>query len=279
MDTLVAVGTLAAWGYSAIVTTWPDAVMHAGLEPVTWFDSAAVIVGLILAGRWLEARARRRTAGAIRALMGLGARTALVVRDGVETEVPVAALAVGDLVRVRAGERVPTDGIVTEGASAVDESMLTGEPIPVAKAPGDEVIGATLNTTGSFVLRATRVGRDTVLAQIVRMVEAAQGSRAPIARLADQVSARFVPLVIGIAIATFAIWLVLGPSPSATWALVSAITVLVIACPCAMGLATPTAIMVGTGRAAEAGILVRGGAALELAGRVDRKSTRLNSSH
>ncbi|MFO1539429.1 MAG: cation-translocating P-type ATPase, partial [Chloroflexota bacterium] len=269
MDTLVAIGTLAAWGYSAFVTTWPHLLMHAGLEPVTWFDSSAVIIGLVLAGRALELGARRRTAGAIRALMALGARTARVGRDDGEVEVPVADLRPGDRIRVRAGERVPTDGIVTEGASAVDESMITGEPLPVAKGPGDEVVGATLNTTGSFVLRATRVGSDTVLAQIVRMVEAAQGSKAPIARLADAVSARFVPLVLALSALTFLAWLLVGPQPALPWALTAAISVLVIACPCAMGLATPTAIMAGTGRAAQAGILIRGGAALERAGRVD----------
>ncbi len=269
METLVAIGTLAAWGYSAFVTTWPHALMAAGIEPVTWFDSSAVIVGLVLAGRYLELRARRRTSGAIRALAGLAARTARVLTEAGEREVPVAELRAGDRIRVRAGERVPTDGVVVDGASAVDESMLTGEPLPVAKGPGDEVIGATLNTTGSFTFRATRVGSETVLAQIVRMVEAAQGSRAPIARLADQVSARFVPLVLGVAAITFLVWLALGPAPALPWALSAAITVLVIACPCAMGLATPTAIIVGTGRGAEAGILIRGGAALEAAGRVD----------
>jgi Cu+-exporting ATPase len=269
MDTLVAVGTLAAWGYSVVVTLWPMLVMQAGIEPQTYFDSSAIIVGLILAGRWLEARARSQTAGAVRALVGLQARTARLVRDGGEVDVPIEAVVPGDLVRVRPGEKVPVDGIVTDGASVVDESMLTGESMPVTKAAGDEVIGATLNTTGSFVFRATRVGRDSVLGQIVRMVQAAQGSKAPIQRLADSVSARFVPLVMALAALTFAAWIVFGPEPQLTFALVSAITVLIIACPCAMGLATPTAIMVGTGKAAEAGILIRGGEALEAAGRVD----------
>jgi Cu+-exporting ATPase len=269
MDTLVAVGTLAAWGYSVVVTMWPMLVMHAGIEPATYFDSSAIIVGLILAGRWLEARARSQTAGAVRALIGLQARTARLVRGEEEIDVPIEQVQPGDLLRVRPGEKVPVDGLVTAGSSAIDESMLTGESLPVTKVVGDEVIGATLNTTGSFVFRATRVGRDTVLGQIVRMVQAAQGSKAPIQRLADRVSARFVPLVIVLAAITFAIWFIAGPEPQLTRALVSMVTVLIIACPCAMGLATPTAIMVGTGKAAEAGILIRGGEALEAAGRVD----------
>jgi Cu+-exporting ATPase len=269
MDTLVAMGTLAAWGYSVAVTVWPHAFMAAGIEPVTYFDSSAMIIGLILAGRWLEVRARSRASGAVSALVGLQARTARLVRGDDETEVPIAAVHPGDLLRVRPGEKVPVDGIVTAGASAVDESMLTGEPIPVVKRDGDQVIGATLNTTGTFVLRATHVGRDTVLAHIVRMVQEAQGSRAPIQRLADAVTERFVPLVMILAAVTFAAWYAFGPQPAFTNALVSAISVLIIACPCAMGLATPTAVMVGTGRAAEAGILIRGGAALEQAGRVE----------
>ncbi|MGZ3588565.1 MAG: heavy metal translocating P-type ATPase [Candidatus Limnocylindrales bacterium] len=268
MDTLVAVGTLAAWGYSVVVTLFPELVSGAGIEPATYFDSATIIIGLILAGRWLEARAKGRTVGAVRALLGLQARTARLMRNGHEVDVAIAEVRPGDLLRVRPGEKVPVDGVVTDGASAVDESMLTGEAMPVAKARGDPVIGATLNTTGSFVMRATRVGSDTVLAQIVRLVEAAQGSKAPIQRLADRVASVFVPLVMLLAAGTFAVWLAAGPEPRFTYALVAAITVLIIACPCAMGLATPTAIMVGTGRGAEAGILIRGGAALELAGRV-----------
>ncbi len=269
MNTLVAVGTLAAWGYSAVVTTWPELVMRAGIEPVTYFDSATIIIGLVLTGRWLEARARSQTAGAVRSLMGLQPRTARLVEGNAEVDIPIDQVQPGDLLRVRPGEKVPVDGVVVEGHSAVDQSMLTGESVPVAMSPGDDVIGATLNTNGSFVMRATRVGRDTVLAQIVRMVQAAQGSKAPIQRLADAVSARFVPMVMGLAAFTFAAWFALGPSPAFTHALVSAISVLIIACPCAMGLATPTAIMVGTGRAAESGILIRGGEALEQAGRID----------
>jgi len=269
MNTLVAVGTTAAWGYSAAVTIWPELVMRAGIEPVTYFDSSSLIVGLILAGRWLEARAKSQTLGAVRSLIGLQARTARLVRPDGETDVPIEMVRPGDLIRVRPGEKVPVDGLVTDGGSAVDEAMLTGEPMPVVKGVGDEVIGATINTSGSFVFRATRVGRDTVLAQIVQMVQAAQGSKAPVQRLADQVSARFVPLVMALAAGTFATWLLLGPEPAFTHGLVAAISVLIIACPCAMGLATPTAIMVGTGRAAESGILIRGGEALEQAGRID----------
>jgi Cu+-exporting ATPase len=269
MDTLVAVGTLAAWGYSVVVTVAPDLVMHAGIEPVTYYDSAAMIVGLILAGRWLEARTRAQAGGAIAGLVALQPRNARLVTDAGERDVPVADVRPGDVLRVRPGEKVPVDGVVLDGGSAVDESMLTGEAMPVAKGPGDRVTGATLNGGGTFTFRATRVGADTVLAHIVRLVAAAQGSRAPIQHLADAVSERFVPIVMALAALTFGAWLLLGPQPSLTNALVSAISVLIIACPCAMGLATPTAVMVGTGRAAEAGILIRDGAALERAAAVD----------
>ena len=269
MDTLVAVGTTAAWGYSAFVTLWPEVVMDAGIEPVSYYDSAAVIIGLVLLGRWLEGRAKGRTTDAIRRLIGLQATTARRIRDGVETDVDLAVVEPGDLLRVRPGERVPVDGLVVDGASAVDESMLTGEPLPVSKAAGDEVIGATVNTSGSFVMRATRVGRDTALARIVELVQRAQGSKAPIQHLADRISEVFVPAVLVLATLTFVAWMAFGPEPRLTLALTAFIGVVIIACPCAMGLATPTAIMVGTGRGAEAGILVRGGSALEAAGRVD----------
>ncbi len=265
MDTLVALGTSAAWGYSVAVTMAPELFLAAGLPVDTYFDSSTIIIGLILFGRWLEARAKSRTVGAVKQLLGLQAKSARVVRGDVEIDVLIAEVQPGDVIRVRPGEKVPVDGVVVDGASAVDESMLTGEAIPVAKAPGDEVIGATLNTTGSFLFRATRVGRDTALAQIVRMVQAAQGSKAPIQRTADRISARFVPLVLLVAAATFVIWMVAGPEPRLTYALTTTIAVLVIACPCAMGLATPTAIMVGTGKGAEAGVLFRGGQALEAA--------------
>ncbi len=269
MDTLVAVGTTAAWSYSMVVTIWPEVVRDAGIEPVSYFDSATIIIGLVLLGRWLEGRAKGQTTGAIRRLVALQATTARRIRDGVEADVELAVVEPGDLLRVRPGEKVPVDGVVVEGASAVDEAMLTGEPIPVTKTAGDEVIGATVNTTGSFVMRTTHVGRDTALARIVDLVERAQGSKAPIQRLADRVSEVFVPLVLVVASLTFVAWMLLGPEPRFTLALTAFIGVVIIACPCAMGLATPTAIMVGTGKGAEAGILVRGGEALEAAGRVD----------
>jgi Cu+-exporting ATPase len=265
MNTLVVVGTTAAWAYSVFVTMWPEIVHEAGLMPVTYFDSSTIIIGLILLGRWLEARAKGQTTGAIRRLVGLQAKSARVLRGRDEVDVPLEQVRAGDLLRVRPGEKVPVDGVLVEGASAVDESMLTGEAMPVSKGPGDEVIGATLNTTGTFVFRATRVGRDTALARIVEMVQRAQGSKAPIQRLADRISGIFVPIVLAVGGATFALWFVLGPEPSFTLALTAFVTVVVIACPCAMGLATPTAIMVGTGKGAEAGILIRGGEALERA--------------
>jgi P-type Cu+ transporter len=269
MDTLVAVGTSAAWVYSVIVTMWPEPIHLAGLHPETYFDSSAIIIGLILLGRWLENRAKGRTTGAIRRLVGLQATTARRIRDGVEEDVELAVVVAGDLLRVRPGEKVPVDGVVVEGASAVDESMLTGEPIPASKSVGDEVIGATLNTSGSFVMRAVHVGRDTALAKIVDLVQRAQGSKAPIQRMADRISEIFVPAVLLVAAVTFVIWFLGGPEPRLTLALTAFIGVVIIACPCAMGLATPTAIMVGTGKGAEVGILIRGGEALEGAGRVD----------
>jgi Cu+-exporting ATPase len=269
MDTLVVVGTTAAWAYSVLVTLLPDAIRSAGIDPLTYFDSSTAIVGLILMGRWLEARAKGQTVGAVKALIGLQARSARIVRAGIEVDVPLEEVRVGDLVRVRPGERVPVDGRVVEGESAVDESMLTGEPVPAEKGPGDEAIGGTMNRHGTFLFRATRVGRDTALAQIVELVRRAQGSKAPIQRLADRVGGVFVPAVLLVGALTFALWLALGPEPRATHALVAFITVVVISCPCAMGLATPTAIMVGTGNGAEAGILIRGGEALELAARLD----------
>ena len=269
MDTLVAIGTSAAWAYSVVLTLAPAVVEDAGLEPATYFDSAAIIIGLVLLGRWLEARAKGQTTGAIRRLAALRPVSARLVRGDLEEDVPLDSVVVGDLLRVRPGDKVPVDGLVVEGSSAVDEALLTGEPIPAGKGPGDEVIGATLNTTGTFIMRATRVGRDTALARIVELVERAQGSKAPIARLADRIAEVFVPIVLVIAAGTFLAWLALGPEPRLTHALVAAIAVLVIACPCAMGLATPTAIMVGTGRGAEAGILIRGGEALETAHKVD----------
>jgi Cu+-exporting ATPase len=267
MSTLVAIGTSAAYGYSAFVTLWPQLAARWGFPFHLYYEVAVIVIALILLGRWLEARAKKQTGAAIKALMGLQAKTARVIRDGVEQDLPVEQVVVGDLVRVRPGEKVPVDGVVTEGHSALDESMLTGESLPVEKAPGETVIGATLNKTGSFVFRATKVGRDTTLAQIVRLVEEAQGSKAPMQRLADTISSYFVPVVLVLAAVTFAAWLVFGPSP--VFAITAMIAVLIVACPCALGLATPTAIMVGTGKAAEYGILVRGGEALEMTRKID----------
>ena len=246
---------------------------------MTYYDSAAVIIGLVLLGRWLEARAKAQTADAVRRLVALQPSSARVVREGREVDIAIFQVQAGDVIRVRPGEKVPVDGRIVEGSSALDESMLTGEAMPVAKGAGDEVTGGTLNGTGSFLFRATRVGRDTVLAQIVRLVEQAQGSKAPIQRLADSVTAWFVPLVVLIALATFLTWMIFGPEPRLTYALVTTISVLIIACPCAMGLATPTAIMVATGRGAEAGILIRGGEALQQAEKCEASSSKDWDAH
>jgi P-type Cu+ transporter len=268
MNTLIAMGSSAAYLYSAAGVLFPGFFMHHGLGEPMYFDSAALIVTLILLGRMLEARAKGQTGEAIKKLIGLQPKTARVIRDGRELDVPVAEVVHGDLVRVRPGEKIPVDGQVVEGSSAVDESMLTGEPIPVTKRAGDEVIGATMNTSGSLTFRATKVGSETALAQIVRLVEQAQGSKPPIARMADVIASYFVPIVIGIATVTFVVWLVFGPSPALNYALLNFVAVLVIACPCALGLATPTAIMVGTGKGAENGVLIRDGASLETAHRL-----------
>jgi P-type Cu+ transporter len=269
MNTLVALGTGVAYGYSAFVTLWPAAAERWGLPLHVYFETSLVILALVLAGRWMEAKAKKQTAAAITALVGLAPKTARVLRGGTEVDVPVEQVVVGDLVRVRPGEKVPVDGTVTDGATAVDESMLTGESLPVDKTVGDQLIGATLNRTGTVVLRATAVGADTALAQIVRLVEDAQGAKVPLQRLADRVSAWFVPIVLGLAAATFAAWALLGPDTGRlTMAITTTIAVLIIACPCALGLATPTAVMVGTGRAAELGILIGNGEALETARRV-----------
>ena len=267
MNTLVAVGTSVAYGYSAFVTLWPDLATRWGFPYHLYYETAVIIIALILMGRWMEARAKKQTGAAIKALAGLQARTARVIRDGIEQDIPVEAVLVNDLVRVRPGEKVPVDGVITDGHSSLDESMLTGESLPVEKSHGDEVIGATLNKTGSFVFRATKVGRDTTLSQIVRMVEDAQGSKAPMQRMADTISGYFVPVVLVLAALAFISWLLFGPS--LIFALTVIISVLIIACPCALGLATPTAIMVGTGKAAEYGILVRGGEALEQTRKID----------
>jgi heavy metal translocating P-type ATPase len=261
MNSLVALGTAAAYGYSTVATFAPGLLPHGA--DFTYFEAGAVIVTLVLLGRLFEARAKGRTSEAIRRLVGLQARTARVLRDGAEIDLPVGDVKPGDIVLVRPGEKIPVDGIVTEGSSYVDESMITGEPVPAAKAVGATVIGGSVNRTGSFRFRATKVGADTLLAQIVRTVEAAQGSKLPIQGVVDRVTMWFVPAVMAVAALTFAVWMIFGPAPALSHALVAAVAVLIIACPCAMGLATPTSIMVGTGRAAELGVLFRRGDALQ----------------
>ena len=263
MNTLIAVGTSAAYFYSVVAVLFPGLFVAPGLEPHVYFDTAAIIIGLILLGRFLEARAKGGTSEAIKKLIGMQPKTARVIRDGSEVEIPVDDVEVGDLILIRPGERVPVDGIIRQGYSSIDESMITGESIPVEKKEGDEVIGATINKTGSFQFEATKVGKNTTLAQIIRLVEEAQGSKAPIQRLADVIASYFVPIVIGIATATFIIWYLVGPAPALTFALLNFVAVLIIACPCALGLATPTAIMVGTGKGAEHGILIRSAESLE----------------
>jgi Cu+-exporting ATPase len=269
MNTLVAVGTSAAYLYSAAATLFPSFFAAGGIAPPeVYFDTSAVIITLILFGRMLEARATGQTSEAIKKLIGLQPKTARVRRDGAEIDIPVKDVAVGDIVVVRPGEKLPVDGVVTKGRSAVDESMLTGESLPVEKKEGDEVIGATMNKAGSFEFRASKVGMNTALAQIIRLVREAQGSKAPIQRLADVIAGYFVPVVIGIALLTFSAWMAFGHKPALTSALLNFVAVMIIACPCALGLATPTAVMVGTGKGAENGILIKGGESLETAGRI-----------
>lgn len=269
MDTLIALGTGAAVLYSLVPMFTPGLLAEKGIAPDVYFDTAAVIITLIILGKYLEERAKRGTSEAIRKLLGLQAKTARVIRDGKEVDIPVAEVQVGDIILVRPGEKIPVDGEVTEGSSAVNESMVTGESIPVSKHSGDSVIGATINETGSFRMRATKIGADTVLAHIIDIVKKAQASKAPIQRLADQVSAIFVPVVIVIALLSFGAWLYFGGGTNAfTSALVAAVSVLIIACPCALGIATPTAVMVGTGKGAEHGILIKDATALENAHKV-----------
>jgi Cu+-exporting ATPase len=265
MNTLIAVGTSAAYIYSVLATFAPWLFAAQGLMAEVYFDTAGTIIVLILLGRLLEARAKGQTSEAIKKLIGLQAKTARVVRDGQEMDIPVEDVMIGDRVVVRPGEKVPVDGVIQEGYSAIDESMVTGESIPVEKKTGDEVIGATINKTGTFTFEAKKVGKDTMLAQIIKMVEEAQGSKPPIARMADIIASHFVPAVIGIAIITFVVWYFFGPTPALTYAMLNFVAVLIIACPCALGLATPTSIMVGTGKGAENGVLIRGGEALETA--------------
>ena len=268
MNTLIAVGTSVAYFYSVAVTLFGQAAFFASIDAATFFDTSTAIIALVLLGKYLEARAKDRASRAIRNLMNLQPRTANTIRDGVEVQVGIDDLQIGDVVLVRPGERIPVDGELIEGTSSVDESMLTGESVPVDKVAGDEVFGGTINATGSFRYQVSKVGRDTMLAQIVSLVEEAQASKAPVQRLADTVAAYFVPAVIAVAALTFAFWLVLGPSPSYIHATLTAVAVLIIACPCALGLATPAAIMVGTGKGAEFGILIRSAESLERAHKI-----------
>ncbi|HEY3012860.1 MAG TPA: heavy metal translocating P-type ATPase, partial [Gemmatimonadales bacterium] len=269
MNTLIALGTGAAFLFSATVTIAHDWFLARGVAPQVYYEAVVWIIALILLGNLLEARAKARTWDALRRLIGLRPPTARVVRDDLEQQIALSEVSVGDVVAVRPGEAIPLDGVVLDGTSHVDESMLTGEPVPVHKGPGDQVVGATLNRNGAFRFRVNRIGQDTVLSQIIRLVQQAQGSKPAIQRLADRISAIFVPIVISVAIATFVLWFVLGPPPAYLHGLVAAVTVLIIACPCAMGLAVPTAVMVATGRGAELGVLIRGGEALERTGDID----------
>jgi Cu2+-exporting ATPase len=269
MDTLVALGTGTAFLYSMFNTIFPGYLRSRGFEPHTYYESSVVIISFILMGRYFEERAKHRTSGAIRKLMGLGVKTAMVIRNGIEKEMLITKIKIGDILVIRPGEKIPTDGNVTEGESFIDESMITGESVPVQKKAGDNVIGGTINQSGSLKVSARKVGSETMLAQIIRLVQEAQGSRAPVQKLVDKVAAIFVPAVIGAAILTFIIWSIWHPATGSPIALICAIAVLVIACPCALGLATPTALMVGLGKAAEHGILIRDAESLETACNID----------
>ncbi len=269
MDTLVAIGTTVAFGYSVFVTVFPELVTKINIEPMPYFDTAAIIIGLILLGRYFEAKAKAGTSEAIKKLIAMQAKTARVLRDGKEIDVPISDVLIGDIIRVRPGEKIPVDGIIIEGESSIDESMITGESMPTDKGVGAVVVGATMNKTGTFTFKATKVGQETMLAQIIKLVQEAQGSKAPIQRLADLVSSYFVPIVLMLAILTFALWYIFGPAPTLLFALLNMVAVLIIACPCAMGLATPTAIMVGTGKGAEHGILIKDAESLETAHKIN----------
>ncbi len=268
MDTLVALGTTVAFGYSVIVTFFPHVIARVGIHPEPYFDVAAIIIGLILLGRYFEARAKAGTSEAIKKLIGLQAKTARVLRDHQEVSIPISEVIIGDIIHVKPGEKIPVDGVIIDGESSIDESMVTGESIPVDKAKGDTVVGATMNNTGTFTFKATKVGSDTMLAQIITLVQEAQGSKAPIQRLADLVSSYFVPVVIMLALATFVVWYDFGPQPAFLFAILNTVAVLIIACPCAMGLAAPTAIMVGIGKGAQHGILIKDAESLETAHKV-----------
>ena len=268
MDTLVTVGTTVAFAYSVFVTLFPQIPRSIGIEPMPYFDVSTIIIGLILLGRYFEARAKSNTSEAIKKLMGLAPKTARVIRKGKELDLPIDEVILGEEIRVRPGEKIPVDGIILTGESSIDESMITGESLPVDKMKGDTVIGATMNKSGSFTYKATKVGSQTMLAQIIKLVQDAQGSKAPIQRIADLISSYFVPVVIMLATLTFIVWYDFGPTPSFLFALLSMVGVLIIACPCAMGLATPTAIMVGTGKGAENGILIKDAQSLEIAHKI-----------
>jgi Cu2+-exporting ATPase len=269
MDTLVALGTGAAFLFSAFNTLFPDYLMRHGLKPHVYFEAAAIIISLILLGRYFEERAKFKTSGSIKKLMGLAVKTATVFRQEHEINLPVEQVIKGDIIQIRPGEKIPVDGKVTEGKSYVDESMITGEAVPAEKKPGDPVIGATINKTGSFRMVAEKVGNETMLAQIIKKVQEAQGSKAPVQRLADRIAGIFVPVVMLVSAISFAGWYFFGPEPRLTYAFISMVTVLIIACPCALGLATPTAIMVGIGKGAELGILIKDAQSLEIAHRLD----------
>ncbi len=269
MDTLVALGTTVAFGYSAVGTIFPSVIESAGIKPEPYFDVSTIIIGLILLGRYFEARAKAGTSEAIKKLIGLQARTARLVVEGKEKDVPIGDVQIGDVLRVRPGEKIPVDGVIIEGASSIDESMLTGESMPADKNIGDKVVGATLNKTGTFLMRAEKIGSETMLAQIIKLVQEAQGSKAPIQRIADLISSYFVPAVVMLAILTFVVWYIFGPEPRLLFSILNTVAVLIIACPCAMGLATPTAIMVGTGKGAEHGILIKDAESLETAHKIN----------
>ncbi len=269
MDSLVAIGTSVAFLYSVFAVFFPTVITSAGVEAMPYFDVSTLVIGLILLGRYFEARAKAGTSEAIKKLIGLQAKTARVLQGGVETDIPIEQVKIGDIIRVRPGEKIPVDGVIIEGESSIDESMVTGESMPSEKSIGAKVIGATVNKTGSFLFRAEKIGADTMLAQIIKLVEEAQGSKAPIQRIADTISSYFVPIVIMLSILTFVLWYDLGAAPSLLLAILNAVAVLIIACPCAMGLATPTAIMVGTGLGAEHGILIKDAESLETAHKVN----------
>ena len=269
MDTLIAIGTTAAFAYSVFAIVFPQFLMETGIDPMPYFDVSAVVIGLILLGRYFEAKAKLGTSEAIKKLIGMQAKTARIVKNGKEVDIPIEQVVVGNIIRVRPGEKIPVDGQILEGESSIDESMISGESIPVEKRKGDTVIGATINKSGTFTYKATKVGSDTMLAQIIKLVSEAQSSKAPIQKLVDVISSYFVPVVLILAILTFVVWYNFGPMPAFLLAMLNTVAVLIIACPCAMGLATPTAIVVGVGKGAENGILIKDAESLELAHKIN----------